>query len=775
VPDQYGSIQDIEWKPTSSRITIAYTPNNYSFSHNTVFGGDTFITPHTLKRKQVFFTQNMISRPDDITFDYDLTPNLAYPKYFYSTSGRDSLFNAVVKDPSVWVSASVALGTYLAAKFVPEGNSAKVLSEIANLATLNFFNQYKLAVEKAGLSKSILDCDANNNNNTALNMLNDLISLDVVGLIKDGIAGIKSLIDNPGQGKKSDIGTKGDTEANNLFYRKGKFYLASIAIPDFFVESDINTYYRHGSNDVERNFHEASNGVVPDNWLQPNNVPYTHDNSYEYNRTYSVQNNVVNSCTTLNVPYKCLINEPNRIIYSDVNDIETDLDEWLIFRANNYYTFSKSNGELRAINSVYNDQILAQFENSTKVFNARYTLQSTSPIDIELGNGSLFANKPVDVGVSTTGYAGTQNQAFINTKYGSFWVDAKRGQVFSYAKNIEEISLPNQNWFKQNLPFKLLKHFPQANVDNAYYSAGISLGWDERFQRLLLTKLDFEPIPNTNMYMVNNEFFIDELGGTIKVKPRDHRYFIDRSFTMSYSPVIQNWVSFHSFLPSYYNSFPGYFQTGVITTTGASVWTHNLSPLIHQVYYGKLKPWIIEYPIVTEPVRTILQSITYNQEILRYYNFTDFTSCTTNNSEYYNLSFNKCIIYNNEQSTGMINLVEQPLNDLKKKLSYPKFTKTGVDILYAKRDNTFTINNIFDITRAFDNKQPMFITEWAQLQPSYPIDKVINPAYVDTLNLSYRKLPLKSHHCKVRLIQDKEFIYKYIQHFAINKVVQDIN
>jgi hypothetical protein len=42
-----------------------------------------------------------------------------------------------------------------------------------------------------------------------------------------------------------------------------------------------------------------------------------------------------------------------------------------------------------------------------------------------------------------------------------------------------------RNWFKENLPFKILKSgMSGIDTDNAFNGVGITMGWDSRFNRL---------------------------------------------------------------------------------------------------------------------------------------------------------------------------------------------------------------------------------------------------------------------------------------------------
>jgi hypothetical protein len=188
--------------------------------------------------------------------------------------------------------------------------------------------------------------------------------------------------------------------------------------------------------------------------------------------------------------------------------------------------------------------------------------------------------------------------------------------------------------------------------------------------------------------------------------------------------------------------------------------------LSYQIYYNKLYPYILEIPISNIPQSEILKSVTVHTDIMRYTSETDFYSIKSINKENYNIFFTKAIIYNKEQCTGTLNLVETPINNLYLKSQYPKFNTDSVDVLYAKYDKVCTFNTFFDAVRDHGSGQPIFTNEWDSIQSQYPIDKVLN---TNNLRYSsrYMKQPLKSNECYVRLIQDAHSRYKFVNTFDI--------
>jgi len=737
-PNQYGPLTNLRYLSTGYSVDININPNNglgqMQETYYPAFGGDTFINAFALKRKHAFFRQNLAGRPDDIPFNYYLFPNLGYPSHFYGYNAAAQDIEAVLKDQLddflIW--ALVAAGLAGAAAIFGDGIA---VGEIAFAALTTGF---KLAT---------------------LNVVSDLLASTKPYVFLDQ--------DETFANTWLSIGVGG-----TYFYYKGMIYLFSYGLPIFFVESDVNVDFRHGRNDKEENFYGAKElGEVPDQWLQEVTVPIKYDNFYNYNSTYSIQN-VINPNFPYNENYPELYCETdlyNRVVYSDPAGRYGKGDPWLNFRRGNFYDFPKSTGKLIALNGVENGKVYARFENNTKVYNALITLESNNPIAMEIGNASMFNQKPIEMSTADIGYLGSQHKAFVKTTHGGFWVDSRRGHVYQITSGgIDEISLRgSMQWFKENLPFKILKDFPNFPIDNTFKGIGISLGWDERFHRLFLTKLDYRLKEQYRGFVTyeNKKLYYNDT----EIEFGDLTYFENHSFTISYSVLIKSWISFHSFLPSAYVSFVDHFQT--VTPTGT--WNHNLSPLTYQTYYNRFYPYIIEYTVNNAPNTHVVNSINYNQDIHKYYNRNDYYSLGSYNDKN-TPNFTKAIVYNKEQTSGLVNLIAQIPNDARQRLLYPRVSKFGTELLVTKKDLKNNFNGFWDATNNKENFQTLFSTKWNDLSADYPIDKVVNLKSVITTTRLAGKQKIRSTFCKVRLIQDKFNRYKFINNLQFTQTTNSI-
>jgi hypothetical protein len=723
--NQYGQIENIRYVSTGYAIDleeglvndeVVMKPKYYP-----AFGGDTFINKFALKRKHSFFTRNLANLPgkaNDIPFDYWLFPNLAYPTYYIGTSSEE----------------------------------------------VNWVDFFAIA---AGVTAAIIGITAAGSTGNVLGPLG-LTTYAGQGIL---IGSIQSLLLTLYNIKEPKINLDNKNNFLESLSKKGQFYTASYGIPVFFVESDVNVDFRHGRNDREENFYPNVSDEIPDEWLQEINVPIKFDNFYSYNATYSSQNISPNLPYTVDDPYSsCVIVHPNRVIYSEnASTTAYFTDGWQTFKRGNVYDFSKEGGRLINLTAGENELVYARFENTTKIYGARIQIESTSPVELEIGDASMFKQKPQDISKSDLGYVGSQHKAQVRTEFGTFFVDAKRGHIYQISKQgFGEIkSETNFNWFKQNLPFKILKDFPEVDIDNPAKGLGITMGWDERYERVFITKLDYKLTGKTNV-IYNQElkkFFIT--GTETEALFSNTNIWENVSWTIAYSPKLKNFISFYSFTPNYYVSLLGNFQTIINTDIGSSTWNHNLNPLTYQTYYNKLYPYIIEYNVNSFPKTATTNSISLIQDIQEYYSDYEYYSISTANNK--NLAnFTKAIIYNKEQSSGIINLIPEEFGNTRQKILFPRTTLNGIETIISRRENIYTFNGFWSVTNQ-SSGHSVWSTKWDDRKLQHPIDKVPNTKTVVPSSIAYQKQRIKSDLCKIRLIQDKYSRYRFINHLQITQ------
>ena len=311
------------------------------------------------------------------------------------------------------------------------------------------------------------------------------------------------------------------TANNRMYIRKpSKFYLWYYGIANFLVESEINCNFRYGGREPKDQFYPLYGDIV--DWTQEKNVSIGEPNKLFYNNVYSIP--------VSNTPYNFLDKTYNRdiwekrriqdnaVIYSEQDNSENDLvDPWLIYKPLNWHEFPSKYGKLIQLKDLESTQVLGRFENQPVLFNAIDNLADRiTPINKELGTAGIFATRPLEFKATDLGYAGTQHSEMVSTPYGHFMVDAKRGKVFMLDQKgtgLTPISETNgqadsgmKNWFKEQLPFKILKYFPELDIDNKYKGIGMNIWWDSRFDRVFFTKRDYLPKKEC-IELINNDFY----------------------------------------------------------------------------------------------------------------------------------------------------------------------------------------------------------------------------------------------------------------------------
>lgn len=191
-----------------------------------------------------------------------------------------------------------------------------------------------------------------------------------------------------------------------------------------------------------------------------------------------------------------------------------------------------------------------------------------------------------------------------------------------------------------------------------------------------------------------------------------------------------------------------YAQRDFVETNTTCVWRHLKNPTIYNYFYGKIEPYVIEYPFAYQYFDEILQNVKDYTKAYKY--FGNEYGMFDNNAkvETDRVWFNKAIVYNGQQCSGMLNLVPKPMNNMKEYMSYPKFNADSKTILVTKSDNFYQYNTFWSMVK--DKTQPLFIQTCENLS----IDKILNQVNMDYSQRSFKKEPLRAKELKIRHILD---------------------
>jgi hypothetical protein len=123
-------------------------------------------------------------------------------------------------------------------------------------------------------------------------------------------------------------------------------------------------------------------------------------------------------------------------------------------------------------------------------------------------------------------------------------------------------------FFTDHLAFEILRWFPNVDVDNHFNGVGLHGVFDSKFDRVIISKLDYIPLSKDIKYnSTTKEFYIEEIINnlvlTTVVDLKDSEYFCNKSWTLSFNVNTKTWISFHSYIPNWYIAENNFFYSGI--------------------------------------------------------------------------------------------------------------------------------------------------------------------------------------------------------------------
>lgn len=204
------------------------------------------------------------------------------------------------------------------------------------------------------------------------------------------------------------------------------------------------------------------------------------------------------------------------------------------------------------------------------------------------------------------------------------------------------------------------------------------------------------------------------------------------------------------------------YQTAKVSTvyTGC-IWRHIDDHTLYNSFYGRTEPYIIEYPFSYQYQDQIVQFVKDYSRVYKYFADPYDVTNTVSKIELDDVWFNKAVLYNGQQSTGVLVLVPKPVRSLKAYMQYPIFNSDNKTITYTKIDNFYNYNTFWSIVK--DKTQPLFTRTCESLS----LDKVVNQINMDYGTRSFKKEPLRAKHLKVRHILDNRSDVNLVSQFIL--------
>lgn len=722
-PSQYGQLSSIIQIPVSTCVTNTDAIKDQKYTSPVLFGGDIYINRYTEKNSFFFFNDWLFNDVDGARFDYMKYVNIPYPRYWADTSD--------INLSNLMAPLTAGVSTYL--------GSNVILNTLNNLNIINTSNTVNQIISGVLGGASLTLVAANTWQNRVLP--NDYRHLD-----------------------RYKCGNKFDLNIDNAY-----FYLFVNGVRDFFVESEINLAQRDWGELASEQFYDPYRNTDLASLFRSDIIKSGNYYKYDYSLSYSrlVTNNlswasVLPSSYDPKVAETCYSYYPNRVIYSLPQTDELKKDNWRVYLANNYQNFDSKITAIKGVNQ--SGAMILMHASSPVMFPGVDQLQTQNGIKVTIGDSGLFAGNLQNLSNAEVVYeqgACQSRRAVINTPAGLFWVSQNQGKVFQFGQGMKEISRDGMKWwFAKYLPSHIMTDYPEFQLyDNPVSGVGVMLAYDNTNDILYLTKKDYrvkDEYKSVLKYDSDNIFRI----GRLTIELGNPTYFEDASFTISYDIKSQSWVSFHDWHPSLMISSRNHFMTVVQD----EIWKHNERCDLFCNFYGKDYPFEVEYLASTGQEVTTLKNIEYQLECYKYDNY-----CRDAN-HVLDFNFDQAVVYNTEQVSGVLKMIEKQKNDPLSYLQYPAVQQNQITIMCSKEENKYRFNQFWDITRNRGEFNPNFQTIWDTAANGYV--KEINPNYV-----AYAKNPLqrkKFRHYMTRVLLKRLVSgeYKMLFRLSNNKITK---
>jgi hypothetical protein len=192
------------------------------------------------------------------------------------------------------------------------------------------------------------------------------------------------------------------------------------------------------------------------------------------------------------------------------------------------------------------------------------------------------------------------------------------------------------------------------------------------------------------------------------------------------------------------------------------LWRHLTNIEIYNIFYGNIEPYIIEYPFAYDYQDQILQNVKDYTKAYEYLPIPDGVFNDNTRIEVDNKWFTHAVLYNGQQSTGLLELVSKPKNNLQLYNKYPIFNTDSKTITYTKSDNFYQYNTFWALNKS--PYVPLFNTGCESLS----VDKVINQENMDYSPRSFKKAPLRAKELKIRHILNDNCTTHLVSQFIVS-------
>tara|TARA_R100000951_G_scaffold94695_4_gene83530 strand:- start:23598 stop:28484 length:4887 start_codon:yes stop_codon:yes gene_type:complete len=381
-------------------------------------------------------------------------------------------------------------------------------------------------------------------------------------------------------------------------------------------ESTDNINFRHET-DADSSYFPAS--PVKKMLDQRANVDYTDVDNMHYNRDYSLGVADIKPV----IPYPLRDASPTifetRVQRSAKEDNTSIRDNYRVHLALQFKDLPRDRGSLWKLIAL-NNLLFLHTEDSLFRTKGKQSMKLSDGSESFVGSGDIFTQDPDEVIQTKFGYGGTQSQwVSLVTKHGYFCLDYRNRRVFMFKDNLYDIGKTGlESWFQDNIPYALEQYGLPSGFDNPIAGIGFTSMYDERYDRILLTKRDLKPTQAfLDLYAAGQEIqeennfnttvaWVDELnsfairvqvhGGLLNtpIKFDDTEYFTKDGWTVSYDVELNVWVSFHDYIPYTYSRSQDNLMSFSDATLARAIHIHDDEDNRGN-FYGTLYPFEFEF------------------------------------------------------------------------------------------------------------------------------------------------------------------------------------
>lgn len=532
-------------------------------------------------------------------------------------------------------------------------------------------------------------------------------------------------------------------------------YLSNNCIIDFFVEADFNTNFRDLT--PETPFYSVINNNISQIFRSDRlGTPEKFLINRAYTDLYTTEIYAQQQRLDFDPNNPIPVDQPNAVIYSLPSFNLQEVDNWQYFLPANYFSFRESDfGILTGIHKLDQDRLIFLFsEASPYISLGKDFLQlDESGRKITIGDDGLFAQDPREIMPTDNKYAACNSRyAFSNTHLGKYYPSESQGRIMNFGpqgatmrEGLDDITRAGMSyWCKNYMPIFLYEYFPDyPELENPISGVGYLTAFDSFNETIYITKRDFSPLPSKVLDIIWDSTINSFTYKGKKISVRDSNYFSDISWTLSYSPTDQSFISWHDWHPDWIIQTDNHFMS--IKDNG--VWKHNERYDSFCNFYGIDYPFEIEFVSSNGQQVETVRNLEYLLEVYVYKN---------NGRDRFHVwgeNFDNLIVYNTEQISPLLNMTMGNPNP-EQNLNYPfkdTLNPISYNIAFFKLENKYRVNQFWDSVAdrgEFDSTQThLFPTDESGYR------NVINPVAININKPVEQRKKFRHYWNKFRLIR----------------------